>query len=78
MKDKLEKTGHTKSYYRIKNVLLTFVFALAVGAAAAIPVGISYHISTEEIAAAKAAEDSASSSASSQSENLAISSAFSI
>lgn len=56
MKDKLEKTGHKKLYYRLKSVLTIFMFSIALAAAAAIPVGISYRLSAE-----KAEEESATS-----------------
>jgi hypothetical protein len=44
MKDKLEKTGHKKGYYRLKSLLSIFVCSIAITAAAAIPVGISYKL----------------------------------
>jgi uncharacterized membrane protein SpoIIM required for sporulation len=44
MKDKLEKTGHKKLYYRLKAFLTVVLFALAVFALGAIPVGISFKL----------------------------------
>lgn len=48
MKDKLEKTGHKKGYYRLKAALTIFVCSIGVAAAAAIPVGISYQVQAAE------------------------------
>lgn len=44
MKDKLEKTGHKKGFYRLKSLLSIFVCSIAITAAAAIPVGISFKL----------------------------------
>lgn len=55
MKDKLEKTGHKKHYYRLKTAVIALLFSLALGGVMAIPVGISYKISE---AAAKQATSS--------------------
>ncbi len=44
MKDKLEKTGHKKLYYRAKSVFTASLIALGVLGVAAIPVGISYQL----------------------------------
>jgi hypothetical protein len=44
MKDKLEKTGHKKGYYRLKSLLSIFVCSIAITSAAAIPVGISFKL----------------------------------
>lgn len=44
MKDKLEKTGHKKFYYRVKTVFTVILFTLAVIALSAIPVGITFKL----------------------------------
>lgn len=62
MKDKLEKTGHKKLYYRLKAFLTVVLFALAVFALGAIPVGISF-----KLAEAQAQADSENSQRSSSS-----------
>jgi hypothetical protein len=45
MKDKLEKTGHKKLYYDLKTIFTILLFAVAVLALAAIPVGVTYKLS---------------------------------
>lgn len=59
MKDKLEKTGHKKGYYRLKSVLAITIFAVATAALAAIPVGISFKLS-EAVAEENSRLDSSS------------------
>jgi hypothetical protein len=44
MKDKLEKTGHKKLYYDLKMFFTVFLFAVAILALAAIPVGVTYKL----------------------------------
>ncbi len=48
MKDKLEKTGHKKGYYRLKAFVTFILFALAIMASGAIPVGISVKLAEAE------------------------------
>lgn len=71
MKDKLEKTGHKKLYYRLKSALTVLMFSIALAAAAAIPVGISYRLSAE-----KGEEEPASSYVSSSSSEAVSSSSY--
>ena len=52
MKDKLEKTGHRRLYYRLRATCLLGLHFLSLAGAAAIPVGISYRL-----AQAKAVEE---------------------
>lgn len=52
MKDKLEKTGHRRLYYRLRASCLLGLLFLTLAGAAAIPVGISYRL-----AQAKAVEE---------------------
>lgn len=52
MKDKLEKTGHRRLYYRLRASCLLGLLFLSLAGAAAIPVGISYRL-----AQAKAVEE---------------------
>ena len=54
MKDKLEKTGHKKAYYRARTALGVFAFALASLSLAAIPVGITYQIAETQAKAENA------------------------
>ncbi len=63
MKDKLEKTGHTRAYYRKKLVIKLSLFAFAFVTVCAIPVGLSYRIA-EMTHAAK--EDNSNETTSSQ------------
>ncbi len=44
MKDKLEKTGHTRAYYRKKLAVKLSLFAFAFITVCTIPVGLSYRI----------------------------------
>ena len=44
MKDKLDKTGKTKTYYRLRFASKAAVVSLAMFLLAAIPVGVSYKI----------------------------------
>jgi hypothetical protein len=48
MKDKLEKTGHKKFYYRLKSLFTVLMFSIAIAAVAAIPVGISYRLAAAQ------------------------------
>ena len=52
MKDKLEKSGHRRLYYRLRATCLLGLLFLSLAGAAAIPVGISYRL-----AQAKAVEE---------------------
>jgi hypothetical protein len=58
MKDKLEKTGKTKAYYRLRFATKATLITLATFLLAAIPVGVSYKIAET----AKAEENTESSS----------------
>lgn len=44
MKDKLEKNGHKKYYYRAKTALGIFLFVLAVAGVSSLPIVISYQV----------------------------------
>lgn len=44
MKNKLEKTGHKRFYYRVRGVFHVFLFSLIGLSLLAVPVGITYHI----------------------------------
>ncbi len=48
MKDKLEKTGHKKLYYRAKTAMVCSLCLIAFCGLAAIPVGISYQLARAE------------------------------
>jgi hypothetical protein len=71
MKDKLEKNGHKKLYYAFKSLLTICLFAIAVTALAAIPVGITYKLAETH---AKAEENETSQSVSSTSSHSSVSS----
>ena len=47
MNDKLVKTGHRKGYYKAKSVFVGFLFVLAVFAASATPIAITYAASAK-------------------------------
>lgn len=66
MKDKLEKTGHTKLYYELKAALTVMLFILAAIALSAIPVGISFKLAETQAKATEETSVSVSSSESSQ------------
>lgn len=51
MKNKLEKTGHKKGYYRARRILSLSLFCFVGLSLAAIPVGISYKIAETQAAA---------------------------
>lgn len=51
MKDKIEKTGHKKWYYRTRLVLGVFLLGVCFVSLAAIPVGITYKIAENELRA---------------------------
>ncbi len=44
MKNKLEKTGHKRIYYRMRGAFHVFLFSLIGLSLLAVPVGITYHI----------------------------------
>lgn len=44
MRDKLEKTGHKKAYYRARIALVSILAALGILSIGAIPVGITYSV----------------------------------
>jgi hypothetical protein len=73
MKDKLEKNGHKKLYYAFKSLLTICLFAIAITALAAIPVGITYKLAETH---AKAEESETSQSAPVSSNESAIVSLF--
>lgn len=54
MKDKLEKTGKTKKYYRKHLMIKISLVALTFITACAVPIGVSYRVA--EVANAKANE----------------------
>ena len=45
MKDKLEKTGHKRSFYKTRMFAVIFALIISLFALAAIPVGITYKLS---------------------------------
>lgn len=63
MKNKLEKTGHKRFYYRVRGVFHVFLFSLIGLSLLAVPVGITYHIAETK---AQTIEHSSSSSSHSQ------------
>lgn len=44
MKDKLEKIGHKRAYYRLRFALWSFLVLLGILSLSAIPVGITYSV----------------------------------
>lgn len=44
MKDKLVKTGHRRSYYRFKSILIAGSFLLCGAAISAMPIAITYQL----------------------------------
>jgi|LAHS01.1.fsa_nt_gb hypothetical protein len=75
MKDKLEKNGHKKLYYAFKSFLTVCLFAIAVTALAAIPVGITYKMAETHAkeAEAESAQTSAQSTGATSSQNPIVS-----
>lgn len=64
MKDKLEKTGLTRSHYRKQLALKISLFALAFVTVCALPVGLSYRVA--EVVKAEKLESSSNEETSSQ------------
>ncbi len=64
MKDKLEKTGLTRSHYRKQLALKISLFALAFITVCALPIGLSYRVA--EVVKAEKLESSSNEEASSQ------------
>lgn len=64
MKDKLEKTGLTRSHYRKQLALKISLFALAFVTVCALPIGLSYRVA--EVVKAEKLESSSNEEASSQ------------
>ncbi len=62
-KDKLEKTGHNKAYFRLRNLFLGFLITLGVLALGAIPVGISFKLAEAQAAAESSSRLAAASQA---------------
>lgn len=56
MKNKLEKTGHKKAYYKAKGFFGIFLFGVLGLSLAAIPVGITYRIAEAQAEAANVAK----------------------
>lgn len=56
MKNKLEKTGHKKAYYKAKGFFGIFLFGILGLSLAAIPVGITYRIAEAQAEAAEASQ----------------------
>ncbi len=64
MKDKLEKTGLTRSHYRKQLALKISLFALAFVTVCALPIGLSYRVA--EVVKAEKLESSSNEETSSQ------------
>ncbi len=64
MKDKLEKTGLTRSHYRKQLALKISLFALAFITVCALPIGLSYRVA--EVVKAEKLESSSNEETSSQ------------
>ena len=64
MKDKLEKTGLTRSHYRKQLALKISLFALAFVTVCALPIGLSYRVA--EVVKAEKLESSSNEEISSQ------------
>ena len=56
MKNKLEKTGHKKAYYKAKGFFGIFLFGILGLSLAAIPVGITYRIAEAQAEAANVSQ----------------------
>ncbi len=56
MKNKLEKTGHKRGYYKAKGFFGIFLFGILGLSLAAIPVGITYRIAETQAEAANASQ----------------------
>lgn len=80
MKDKLEKSGHKRGYYRKQFALKASLIALGFFSLCAIPIGLSYrvaevtHAEQEETSQLRSSqkEDEESSSSSSEEEGLSL------